>query len=223
MEAEMIEEVFNEPEPVIPPPISQPVVPPTPPALPVEESPVEKKPNHTIFILDYSSSMSGRGKTELVNAMEYLLDKNISGQDNLAFRAQDRITVIPFNSKIIDIWSTDNGENTSHLITSIRNQRTTGGTNFYIPLLRAVEILNDGNDSYQKVIILVTDGKSSRTNQNQLLNTYQNNNLNIPIFSIAVGSADYSQLHELANLSNGQVFDGTTSLLEAFKAIRKMY
>ena len=34
------------------------------------------------------------------------------------------------------------------------------------------------------------------------------------------GDAEEEELHEIANLTNGKVFDGKTGLVEAFKEVR---
>ena len=49
---------------------------------------------------------------------------------------------------------------------------------------------------------------------------YRNNRLNIPIYSITFGSSSERQLKELADLSNGKVFDGKSGLKEAFAEVR---
>ena len=57
-------------------------------------------------------------------------------------------------------------------------------------------------------------------NMNTLEQAYKNAKREIPIYSIMFGEADSSQLSKIANLTNAKVFDGRTSLLEAFKQVR---
>ena len=45
-------------------------------------------------------------------------------------------------------------------------------------------------------------------------------NQDIPIYSIQFASADREQLDAMAKLSNGKVFDGTKSLIDAFMEVR---
>jgi Ca-activated chloride channel family protein len=53
------------------------------------------------------------------------------------------------------------------------------------------------------------------------LKSYYNKlNKEIPIYSITFGSADERELGEIAELTNGKVFDGKTNLVEAFKKVR---
>ena len=72
-----------------------------------------RKPVHTVFCLDYSGSMSGKGYTQLKEAMDYILDEQKASQDMLQFASKDKITIIPFNGKVIDVWNTDNGQDTT--------------------------------------------------------------------------------------------------------------
>ena len=46
------------------------------------------------------------------------------------------------------------------------------------------------------------------------------NKKEIPFYSIMFGEADMSQLLEIAGLTNAKVFDGRTSLIQAFKEVR---
>ena len=71
-----------------------------------------RKPVHIVFGLDYSGSMQGDGIKQLRDAMEYILTESKASNDLLQFSSKDKITVIPFNGKIINEWSTDNGIDT---------------------------------------------------------------------------------------------------------------
>ena len=66
----------------------------------------------------------------------------------------------------------------------------------------------------------MTDGESNYNRLNQLQSVYKQINKDIPIFSIMFGSADETQLEDIATLTNAKVFDGRTNLLEAFKQVR---
>jgi Ca-activated chloride channel family protein len=66
----------------------------------------------------------------------------------------------------------------------------------------------------------MTDGKSQG-----LLQTFQRpweaDGRRVPVFGVTFGQdADRSQLDTLANLTGGRVFDGTTNLTDAFRALR---
>ena len=66
----------------------------------------------------------------------------------------------------------------------------------------------------------MTDGHGNVGTFDNFKRKYDAINKDIPIFSIMFGSADKTQLEEIANLTNAKVFDGRTNLLEAFKQVR---
>ena len=44
--------------------------------------------------------------------------------------------------------------------------------------------------------------------------------IDVPVFSITFGTADPTQLEELAEATGGRVFDGTQDLTEAFRSVK---
>lgn len=178
-----------------------------------------RKPSSVVFCLDYSGSMYGDGKKQLSDAMSYILNREEAGKDNLQFSFKDKITVIPFDSSNGDIW-TSNGENTSSLIQSIDAKSPYGGTNIYGCTIEALDLLSNESNDYIKTIILMTDGESNIGSFSSLRSYYNSLNKYIPIYSIMFGSADSSQLNDIADLTNSKVFDGRTNLKSAFKEVR---
>lgn len=179
-----------------------------------------RKPSATVFCLDYSGSMYGEGKTELYNAMSYILDTEQSSNDLIQFSKKDNIYVMPFDSTTRKVWKTFNGNITNDLITNINNEMPNGGTNIYQCVYDGFKILQNTDNSFNKTIILMTDGNSVSANYTELTNYYINNNLDIPVYSIMFGNAVREQLDKLANLTNAKVFDGKTNLKSAFKEVR---
>lgn len=179
-----------------------------------------RKPSATVFCLDYSGSMYGEGKTELYNAMSYILDTEQSSNDLIQFSKNDNIYVMPFDSATRKVWKTFNGNITNDLITNINNEMPNGGTNIYQCVYDGFKILQNTDNSFNKTIILMTDGNSVSANYTELTNYYIDNNLDIPVYSIMFGNAVREQLDKLANLTNAKVFDGKTNLKSAFKEVR---
>lgn len=66
----------------------------------------------------------------------------------------------------------------------------------------------------------MTDGAANVGSFVDVRDYYNNNDLNIPVYSITFGSAEEEQLEEIAYLTNAKVFDGRTDLLKAFKDVR---
>lgn len=180
-----------------------------------------RKPIHIIFCLDYSGSMYGKGITELKNAMEYILNEEETSKDLLQFSSKDKITIIPFNHELLKTYSTNNGTDTKKLIDNINNIDTNGGTDIYLPVMKALEILDKEDlEKYNTSIVLMSDGASNYNRMEQLTQKYHKIGKDIPIFSIMFGSASRSQLQEIADLTNAKIFDGKTNLLDAFKQVR---
>lgn len=180
-----------------------------------------RKPVHAVFCLDYSGSMGGDGNKQLVEAMDYILDKDKASKNLLQFSEKDKISIIPFSGSILAKWHTDNGTDTSKLIKSIKNLNPTGQTNIYLASQTGLNILkNEDTNKYNTSIILMTDGVSNSGSFYQLQSSYNSIKKDIPIFSIMFGDASSYQLDEIAKLTNAKVFDGRTNLLEAFKQVR---
>lgn len=178
-----------------------------------------RKPSHTIFLLDYSGSMVGTGNNQLVEAMKYILTYEEASKDYIQFSEKDKITVIPFTGGIDDVWTASSGKNTQSLIKLITDKYPSGGTNIYLPSIKALNLLEAEDDKYSKTIVLMTDGNSVDYYY-QLKNHYSYKYSKIPIYSIMFGDASSSQLNQIANLTNAKVFDGRTNLLQAFKEVR---
>ncbi len=178
-----------------------------------------RKPTHVVFCLDYSGSMDGRGKTDLVNSMEYILDYEKAKEDRLQFSKRDKITIIPFASNVLDTW-TGTGRETNELIQKVRDESPSGSTALYAAIAEGIDILEKESDTYTKTIIAMTDGLVNVGYYSGLESFYKQKESHIPIYSITFGSADETQLKEIASLSNAKVFDGTTDLLKAFKEVR---
>lgn len=180
-----------------------------------------RKPVHTVFCLDYSGSMAGSGYSQLKQAMEYILNEEKASENLLQFSEKDKITVIPFNGKVLNVWNTNNGIDTQNLIDNIATLKPSGATNIYDTAIRALEELSTEDlNIYNTSIILMTDGMSNTGKFSNLSNYYKNLKKDIPIYSIMFGSAYEQELGNIAELTNSKVFDGKVDLLQAFKEVR---
>ncbi len=179
-----------------------------------------RKPTHVVFCLDVSGSMYGNGLRELKEAMNYILDEEQAGKDNLQFSKGDKITIITFDHEIHQILNAS-GSDTKELIRAINRLEALGGTNIYDPAMEGLSILRKDNDSeYTKTIILMTDGMANSGSFSELRADYNANNDKVPIYSITFGSSSERQLKDLAKLSNGKIFDGKSGLKQAFSEVR---
>lgn len=180
-----------------------------------------RKPIHAVFCLDYSGSMYPNGYNQLTKAMNYILDESQASENLLQFSEKDKISIIPFNGKILGEWNTDNGIKTSELINNILTLSPTGATNIYDSSIRALEILDKEDSSiYNLSIVLMTDGRSNSGSYYKLSKKYREIGKDIPIYSIMFGDAYEYDLTQIAELTNAKVFDGRHDLLKAFKEVR---
>lgn len=179
-----------------------------------------RKPVHVVFCLDYSGSMYGEGKEELVKAMEYILTEE-AANDFLQFSEKDKIDVVPFSNRILNHWKTEKGTETENLLQNIKNLSPNGSTAIYDASTYGLELLkNEDLDKYNVSIILMTDGANNVGSFADLRENFRKLNKNIPIYSITFGDAYEEDLIDIAELTTGKVFDGRTDLVKAFKEVR---
>ncbi len=180
-----------------------------------------RKPSLSVYCLDYSGSMSGRGNRQLVEAMEQLLIQE-NAEKNFLQASQDEVNIlIPFNSEPIDVFmAAGNGSELEGLYERVEEQTPGGGTNMYSAIVEGLDLLYSFDLSdYTPAIILLTDGQSGGS-IDDIEPYYSDLGVSIPIFSIMFGDADESQLEELAEYSNARVFDGRENLTEAFRSVK---
>ena len=183
-----------------------------------------KKPGYTVYVLDYSGSMIGAGRTQMLNGLAELLLENRARQHLLQGTPKDRSYFISFNSGIIDTFAAmGNSSELENAYNRLRKIDAGGGTDMYIALSAALDIFEkDRNElsKYQPAIVVLTDGVSATSWKQEFFDAYEATGLDIPIFSITYGSADASQLEDLAQLSRARVFDGRKDLTAAFKSVK---
>lgn len=178
-----------------------------------------RKPVHVVFCLDYSGSMYGEGINSLIESMEYIFGED-AVTNMIQFSSRDKIDVIPFSSGAYEYWSTDNGKETDDILNKIKTYEVRGSTALYDAAILALELLKNETDDYNTSIIVMTDGEVNVGYFYELKNKYQKIGKDIPIYSIMFGNANEKQLKEIADLTNGKVFDGKEDLVNAFKLVR---
>ena len=179
-----------------------------------------RKPVHVVFCLDYSGSMFGEGITELRDAMDFVLTDRVA-DEMLQFTGNDVIDVIPFSTGFTYSWHANSEEEIAKLLENIKKREPGGGTALYPAAEEALKLLKDEDKTkYNTSVIVMTDGAGNIGDFSQLESYYRSINSDIPIYSIKFASADESQLRKMAILSNGKVFDGSRSLVDAFTEVR---
>ena len=165
--------------------------------------------------------VNGNWIEQIMVSTEYqdILDYEKAGEEHLQFSDTDKIYVLPFSSRVYDVLTATNREESYKLINDITSLYPDGGTNIYGCAQEALRYVDGDSDEYSKTVILMTDGQSNYGSFADLEITYKSHS-KIPIYSIMFGSADESELKDIANLTNAKVFDGRKNLMNAFKEVR---
>jgi Ca-activated chloride channel family protein len=183
-----------------------------------------RKPSFTVFCLDYSGSMDGDGERELKAAMRVLLDPEQAARYLIQPSGGDVTVVIPFNHDVIDRWQTSGNDPTAlrDLLTRVSRQPTGGNTNIYGCAITALNTMADADlEGYAPAIILMTDGRSNEGNFDDLARRLEWESPGvIPIYGILFGDASEEQLHQIAEVTSGRVFDGQDDLIGAMRDAR---
>ena len=177
-----------------------------------------KKPAYTIYMLDFSGSMFGRGYDELIEALSYIFIPENAQKYLLQGTSEDKTIAVAFSSDIISIME-ESGGDLSQIHESLKNIEPNGGTKLYGALKETLENLK-GQDlsDYNVSIVVLSDGKAGDS-QERFLQYYNQIDSSIPIFTIATGGASEKELSSLSNATNGKYFDGE-NLVETFKDVK---
>ena len=171
-----------------------------------------RKPSWTIWVVDYSGSMSGEGKNGVVKGLNAALDPDQAKKSYIEPASGDVNILIPFETEAHrPVKAT--GTSTSDLLHEADATDASGGTDIYEGLLSALDELPSESEAsqYTTAIVLMTDGRSNSDHQDEFESAYKSRGRDLPIFSIMFGDADPSQLKSLATLSNAKVFDGRSA------------
>ena len=166
-----------------------------------------RKPAYTLWVVDYSGSMSGQGKSGVVSGLQAALDTDQARASHIEPGDGDVNVFIPFNGDA-SVAQTAHGKQTAELLAAGENQPAIGSTDIYNALEVALRNLPSDRDDYTVAIALLTDGQSETGKLEEFKQRYESEGKGVPIFSIMFGDADSNQLNDLATLSNGKVFDG---------------
>ena len=182
-----------------------------------------RKPSLTVYVLDFSGSMKGEGQRQLKEAMRLLLDTRLAREVLLQPSEKDVHIVVPFDGAPRDVWVAEGSDPgvLGALLDAILQAEAGGGTDIYeatAAAFRALETHEDRMRDYFPAVILMSDGKS-KGSQGDLDRTLEQVSFgyDVPIFTIAFGRADPSQLEALSERSSARYFDGKKDLVAAFR------
>lgn len=188
-----------------------------------------KKPALTVYVLDFSGSMSGEGYRQMMQAMEEVLLPDKAKANLLQGTQKDISVVIPFAGNVYPVLATQgNGQELVDLNNQVQALRLGGGTAMYEGIDEAIDQLTNPDGPYFKdlnhytpAVVVLTDGQPNGAMKfKELADHYHQAGQDIPIFSILFGEAEEAKMKELAELSRARVFDGRKDLVNAFRQVK---
>ena len=194
-----------------------------------------RPPAHAVFVLDTSGSMDGDRIASLKRALVGLtgLDDSLTGQF-AQFRAREGITFVTFSGQVdrvqdFTIDTTDpNGPSLTAVRDFVNSLVADGDTAIFSALStgyrHAVGALRSDPTRLTSVV-LMTDGENnsgiSFSGFTGVFRSLGPEAEQVRTFPVLFGDADPAELHEVADLTGGEVFDSRSeSLSEVFKEIR---
>ena len=161
---------------------------------------------------------------QLLDAMYLILDQEEAGQYLLQASSREVDAAVLFDDTVLDMKEVKEptSEDLMKLYDWISDYPMGGGTDIYNAAIEGLNILRQYDLSeYTPAIILMTDGQSNGMSDfDDFKAAYDAAGLDVPVFSIMFGNAEESQLEELAEYSNGRVFDGRDDLVGAFRSVK---
>lgn len=181
-----------------------------------------RRPSLTAYCLDFSGSMGGAGETALKAAMRFILSHDEAARVLVQNGRDDRIVLLPFDGRVRGVTRGSGApEDAAALVAAVDANTAGGGTNIYAcaeAALREIRATPE-RERYLPAVVLMTDGRSENYAR-QFLDAWRAEGGDVPVFGVTFGDADKGQLDALAEATRARVFDGRTSLTEAFRAVR---
>lgn len=181
-----------------------------------------RRPSLTVYCLDFSGSMAGAGEEALRQAMRFVLSHDEASRVLVQNGPSDRIVVVPFDARVRAVTRGSGSKaDAATLIAAVTDNAAGGGTNIYGCAKAGLQEIRQTPEAerYLPAIVLMTDGRSENYARD-FLDAWRAAGGDIPVFGVTFGDADRSQLDALAEATRARVFDGRTSLREAFRAVR---
>ncbi len=190
----------------------------------------QRRPAHSVFVLDTSGSMDGARIEALKKSIKNLAGTDTSLTGRFArFQTRERVTIITFNDTVSvpETITIQNDANRQTIQARAESLRLGDGTAIYSALETAYDYVAktlplEPDRAFS--VVLMTDGENNAgDNYDGFAAKFQALSAStraIKLFPILFGEGNASEMNNLATLTGGRVFDGTKSLEGAFKEIR---
>jgi Ca-activated chloride channel family protein len=181
-----------------------------------------RKPSCTVFVLDFSGSMRGRGEEQLKDAMRTLLTPSMAARYLLQPSPEDVSIVMPYSDEVVATWTAvgNDPKVLDNLLAKIENQSPLAGTYTHKALLQALANIKPyaATGKYYPSIILMSDGEATDSLK-EFFQTVDREHIgrDIPIFTILFGEAKEEDMRALADGMSGKCFDGRKEVERAFR------
>jgi Ca-activated chloride channel homolog len=188
-----------------------------------------RKPSLTVWVLDVSGSMEGEPLEQLKEAMRLVLDPEAAAINLLQPSSRDVTVILPFNHTFLDptIVTGGTGADLAAALSRVQGLRADGGTDVYVAISEALRLIEpyakDGTlGDYLPAIVAMTDGASDTGFRDQMFRDFATTRWakDIPIHSIAFGSADEEQLKALSAATVGRMFKAGDDIAKALRAAK---
>lgn len=183
-----------------------------------------RKASFTVYCLDYSGSMEIAGGPQMVDAMDLLLDQDRASKVLLQATPDDITLVYAFSSQVLPVGAAVTGNDQTalkNLSSQISAFKMGGNTALFDCVESALTYIGTSLDSrYSYSVIALTDGGSNEgASASDFAAFYKSGNFSIPVYGIALGSADFTQLNQF-KMTGGDVYDGREDVAGAFRKAR---
>lgn len=181
-----------------------------------------RRPSLSGLCLDVSGSMSGEGIRQLHEATAFIFSPDSTKDLLVQWSPQDRIYAIPFSNVPGTVEAgTGTPADQARLKAWGETLQAGGGTDMYLCARAALGAMSGdlATGRFLPAIVIMTDGRST-DGLAAFLADWRRDGRKVPVFGITFGDADRSQLDRLTEETGGRVFDGRSSLAEAFRAVR---
>lgn len=162
-----------------------------------------RKPSCTVFVLDYSGSMRGKGEEQVKEAMRRLLTPAIAARHLLQFSPEDVTVVMPYSDEVVAEWRVEGNDprQLDELLAKIESQGPMAGTYTHKALLRALAQAKTyaSTGKYHTSIILMSDGEATDSLA-EFFRTIDQRQIgrDIPIYTVLFGQAKERDMKALA-------------------------
>ncbi len=181
-----------------------------------------RKPSCTLFVLDFSGSMRGKGEEQVKEAMRTLLTPAIASRYLLQLSPEDVTVVMPYSDNVVAEWVMQGNDpkDLDDLMMKVENQGPMAGTYTHKALLQALAKAKTyaSTGKYHTSVILMSDGEATDKLQDFFARIDQDRiGRDIPIYTVLFGEAKERDMKALADGMAGKMFDGRKDMAKAFR------